>query len=120
MTARSARRNARGVNSATSSSIPLLAGCGGLQSPAPLPAQSSKTMGTHKHTSPYIPHIIVLIQENRSFDDFFATFPGADGTTTGKRGNETVKLGQVRIMSAARPARCKIDIVEVLRSGHRQ
>ncbi len=30
-----------------------------------------------------IKHIIVVIQENRSFDDFFATFPGADGTTTG-------------------------------------
>ena len=24
-----------------------------------------------------------MIQENRSFDNFFATFPGANGTTTG-------------------------------------
>jgi phospholipase C len=31
-----------------------------------------------------IKHVIVVIQENRSFDNFFATFPGADGTTTGK------------------------------------
>jgi phospholipase C len=31
-----------------------------------------------------IAHVIVLVQENRSFDDFFATFPGADGTTVGK------------------------------------
>jgi phospholipase C len=30
-----------------------------------------------------IQHVIVVIQENRSFDNFFATFPGADGTTTG-------------------------------------
>ena len=30
-----------------------------------------------------ISHVIVVIQENRSFDDFFATFPGANGTTTG-------------------------------------
>ena len=32
----------------------------------------------------YIKHVIIMIQENRSFDNFFATFPGADGTTTGK------------------------------------
>jgi phospholipase C len=31
-----------------------------------------------------IEHVVVVIQENRSFDNFFATFPGADGTTTGK------------------------------------
>ncbi|MGC1380340.1 MAG: alkaline phosphatase family protein [Candidatus Baltobacteraceae bacterium] len=29
-------------------------------------------------------HIVVVIQENRSFDDFFATFPGADGATWGR------------------------------------
>ena len=31
-----------------------------------------------------IKHVVIVIQENRSFDNFFATFPGADGTTTGK------------------------------------
>ncbi|MBV8067811.1 MAG: hypothetical protein JO113_07525 [Candidatus Eremiobacteraeota bacterium] len=37
------------------------------------------------HGSPNSPiqHVIVVIQENRSFDNFFATFPGANGTTTG-------------------------------------
>ena len=34
-------------------------------------------------TSP-IQHVVIIIQENRTFNDFFATFPGADGTTTGK------------------------------------
>ncbi len=33
--------------------------------------------------SNYIQHVVVVIQENRSFDDFFSTFPGADGTTFG-------------------------------------
>jgi phospholipase C len=28
--------------------------------------------------------VIIVIQENRSFDNLFATFPNADGTTTGK------------------------------------
>src|SRR5512135_2055836 len=36
----------------------------------------------HASSSP-IKHVIVVIQENRSFDDFFADFPGANGTTVG-------------------------------------
>ena len=35
------------------------------------------------NTASPIKHIVILIQENRSFDDFFATFPGADGATKG-------------------------------------
>ncbi len=31
-----------------------------------------------------IRHIVLMIQENRSFDNLFATYPGADGTTSGK------------------------------------
>jgi phospholipase C len=31
-----------------------------------------------------IQHVVIVIQENRSFDDFFSTFPGADGTKNGK------------------------------------
>lgn len=31
-----------------------------------------------------IKHVVIVIQENRSFDNIFATFPGADGTKTGK------------------------------------
>ena len=31
-----------------------------------------------------IKHVVIAIQENRSFDNFFAGFPGADGTKTGK------------------------------------
>ncbi|HEX4014977.1 MAG TPA: alkaline phosphatase family protein [Candidatus Cybelea sp.] len=75
----------------------VLAGCGGAQSTAPLPAQSTTLTQKKKHTSQYISHVIVLIQENRSFDDFFATFPGADGTKTGKRGSKTVKLVEVAL-----------------------
>jgi phospholipase C len=33
--------------------------------------------------SRHITHVVVMIQENRSFDNLFATFPGADGTTHG-------------------------------------
>ncbi|HEY1974924.1 MAG TPA: alkaline phosphatase family protein [Candidatus Baltobacteraceae bacterium] len=31
----------------------------------------------------YIDHVVIMIQENRSFDNLFSTFPGADGTTSG-------------------------------------
>jgi len=34
-------------------------------------------------SSNYIQHVVVIIQENRSFDNLFATFPGANGTTQG-------------------------------------
>ncbi len=34
--------------------------------------------------SQYISHVVVMIQENRSFDNLFATFPGAAGATQGK------------------------------------
>lgn len=38
----------------------------------------------HRSGSSPIQHVIVVIQENRSFDNFFATFPNADGATSGQ------------------------------------
>ncbi len=38
----------------------------------------------HHKSSKYIKHVIVMIQENRSFDNLFARFPGADGAKSGK------------------------------------
>ena len=60
----------------------LLAGCGGGGSSSssvvplgpPAPAKKGK----------YFTHIVILIQENRTFDNLFATYPGADGATRGK------------------------------------
>ena len=51
----------------------LLVGCsiGGKASTTPTP---SIPPGIHK-----IKHIIIIMQENRSFDSYFGTFPGADG-----------------------------------------
>jgi phospholipase C len=42
-------------------------------SPTPVPTPSNLA-GIHK-----IQHVIVIMQENRSFDSYFGTFPGADG-----------------------------------------
>jgi phospholipase C len=60
----------------------LLSGCRGATAPLP---QSAVAFGSRESapTSP-IAHVVLIVQENRSFDDFFARFPGADGATRGK------------------------------------
>ena len=35
------------------------------------------------HASSPIQHVVIIMQENRSFDNFFYDFPGANGTTYG-------------------------------------
>ena len=46
-------------------------GCGGVPSKRPV---SSPAAGIQK-----IRHVVIVMQENRSFDEFFGTYPGADG-----------------------------------------
>src|SRR5262249_62114672 len=53
--------------------------------------------GIHK-----IRHIIVIMQENRSFDSFFGTYPGADGLPE-RNGHFTVCLPDPRIGTCVRP-----------------
>ncbi len=53
------------------SSLPILSGSALAQN------QSSTPQGIHK-----IRHVIIIMQENRSFDSYFGTFPGADGLPT--------------------------------------
>lgn len=60
-----------------------LVGCGGSAAPPANPPVMQAGARLHSATTP-IQHVVLLIQENRSFNDFFATFPGADGTTTGQ------------------------------------
>lgn len=51
-----------------------------------------------------IQHIVFIIKENRTFDNYFGTFPGADGVTTG-----TISTGQV-IPLGHTPDRTRHDI----------
>jgi phospholipase C len=71
------------------------ASCSGLGSSAgslsTLP-QKGVTPASGTGSSSYIQHVVLIIQENRSFDDLFATFPGADGAITGKMGKKTIPL----------------------------
>jgi phospholipase C len=71
-----------------------LSGCGGAVSSLPggggAPPLGHKTPGLS--TTP-IAHVVFIVQENRSFDNLFADFPGADGAT---RGRMKLKGGRVR------------------------
>ena len=49
-------------------------------------------------------HIVIVIQENRTFDNLFATFPGADGTTVGKTHNGTLRLREANLESPISPS----------------
>ena len=62
--------------------VSALAGCHNArskQSPARVRTQDVPGEGIQK-----IQHIVFLIKENRTFDHYFGTYPGADGATSGK------------------------------------
>ncbi|HEY1654038.1 MAG TPA: alkaline phosphatase family protein [Candidatus Tumulicola sp.] len=74
--------NSRGPLLGATLSVALLTsacgGGGGGASPISIPPLPPAKDGK------YFKHIVIMIQENRTFDNLFATFPGADGTTVGK------------------------------------
>ena len=62
-----------------------------------MPAFSQEAKGKSETTTPKLPagmsqiqHIVFLIKENRSFDNYFGTYPGAYGATSGPISNGTV------------------------------
>ncbi|MGA2760758.1 MAG: alkaline phosphatase family protein, partial [Candidatus Cybelea sp.] len=64
--------------------VALLPGCGGERPDAiPSTLQQAQRSSGGGSSSKYIQHVVIVIQENRSFDNLFATFPGADGATGG-------------------------------------
>jgi len=74
----------------------LLAGCGGGSSTSgggdSLPTGGGLGSGNGDLNS--IQHIVFIIKENRTFDNYFGTFPGADGATRGViSSGQTIPLG---------------------------
>jgi phospholipase C len=61
--------------------VAVLAACNGGSSPV---TQSVPLRPMTGSSGSPIAHVVMIVQENRSFDNFFALFPGADGTTRGK------------------------------------
>ena len=54
----------------------------GAASPSGAPASPGSPLSLGKPNTP-IQHIVVLMQENHTFDNYFGTYPGADGIPTG-------------------------------------
>jgi phospholipase C len=61
-----------------------------------------------------IKHVVIMIQENRSFNDLFATFPGADGTIFGKTPPRKTKSGTVTTYPLK-----KVPLAEKLQPSYR-
>jgi phospholipase C len=71
----------------------VIAGCSGSPSsgsaPLPVTSQSSRILDAVRMAAPRakvsgkIKHVVIIIQENRSFDDLFQGFPGADTQSYG-------------------------------------
>ncbi|HTU82166.1 MAG TPA: alkaline phosphatase family protein [Candidatus Acidoferrales bacterium] len=80
-----------------------LAGCSGSAGAGgALAGALPGTATTDSSSSGYgvIKHVIVVIQENRSFDNFFATYPGADGALSGETSDgSTVPLAPIALKS---------------------
>ena len=69
---------------ALASALALLgsaAACGGAGSASPA-ASSTRSRSTADAGIHTIQHVVVIMQENRSFDSYFGTYPGADGFPT--------------------------------------
>ncbi|HJR46163.1 MAG TPA: alkaline phosphatase family protein [Actinomycetota bacterium] len=60
---------------------------------APIPAGTA--LSDPKPAKIPIEHVVFIIKENRSFDNYFARYPGAEGAATGKTSSgETVRLAE--------------------------
>jgi phospholipase C len=53
------------------------------QNGAPEPAGLQRLSPLSGSGSTPLQHIVVIVQENRAFDDLFSTFPNAEGATQG-------------------------------------
>lgn len=118
-------------NAAAAALCSLVVACGGGgggSAAHPLPPLQSPPPGK------YFSHIVIMIQENRTFDNLFATFPNADGTTIGKtHDGGTRKLKEVPLnapvdLNNAYPywlqdcdfsssGRCKMDGFNIVENG---
>jgi phospholipase C len=81
-----------------------VAGCNGSIGSSPAMGPSAPP------TSNSIQHIVILVQENRSFDNLFAGYPGANTTMEGAcepapwcKGSHMIHLHQVTLESSANP-----------------
>jgi phospholipase C len=80
----------------------LLSACSGSGASGPTTPTTGQAGGFdrgHKRTTTPLQHVVIVIQENRTFDNFFSTYPGADGTLSGKNHKgHTIPLKKVSLV----------------------
>jgi phospholipase C len=88
--------------------VPGLAACSGAGGTAPVPQSgaAASERSAVRPDSTKIQHVVIMIQENRSFDNLFATFPNADGATSGyylKKVNGQYKRTPIQLAEGGLP-----------------
>src|SRR5579862_698798 len=63
--------------------VVALSGCSFDRATPATPAPAEQTFVPAGISAKYIKHVVIVVQENRSFDNIFAGFPGADAHTSG-------------------------------------
>lgn len=82
----------------------------GACSPEPAPSSSDPGSVQLQAARKHIRHVIVILQENRSFDHYFGTFPGAEGIPVDSSGTPTVCLPDPGGADCVRPFHDTSDV----------
>ncbi len=104
--------------------VPVLTGCGGAHKSGGGPPNALPVPHGGGHAGPAWPtqppsaepgihkirHVVVIMQENRSFDSYFGTFPGADGLPRDSQGNFTGCVPDPAAGSCQRPYHDAADL----------
>jgi phospholipase C len=92
--------------------LAILTGAVGIASGVP-PPQSGGRAGTGRDPAASgihkIQHVVIIVQENRSFDSYFGTYPGADGIPM-KNGVPTVCVPDPRAHQCVKPYHDRADV----------
>jgi phospholipase C len=68
----------------------VISACSSMGSSSMLPVPAARMLArTHHQSSDPIQHIVIIVQENRSFNNLFYGFPGAKTVKTGEESNGT-------------------------------
>src|ERR671933_2623034 len=90
----------------------LLGGAAGLSTRATQPDESAAARtasGAPTGGIQTIKHVIIIMQENRSFDSYFGTYPGADGIPR-KNGVPTVCVPNPKTGQCIKPYHDRADL----------
>ena len=93
----------------------LLSGCGSSGSQSPIDAARG---ARHRASSSPIQHVVIIMQENRSFDNMFYGYPGANTATSGKGHDGTVyQLQPINLAWEPRSEPLPLSVPRGLRQG---